>query len=448
MRIIAFDHFYSQDLDALEDALGSRDELVRIPYRRWHRMAEKCFPREAFSGLERAFLPDLDSAWAKYRRLVAQEVKWLCRSHQPELLLLPSDSFFYVRPFITEFRSRGVSTFVMQKETTISPMVMEEHSLQVGAHVPFMSDFMTVCSERHRQFWIRAGTDPSLIAVTGQPRFDVYARPSSNRDGSRKRLLYLSYDDSAYLPTDVGVAFDGSWRDLRLQTERAISELSADWAVTVKVHPQQARAETALGSRVIHANRYADTRDLIRECDVVVGFQTTAIYEAAVCGKPVIYPAWGDTFDRVKSTLNSFETIPGLVLWARSSQELSDYLRQAPSELPRASEAARAEALIHLGPVDGRASERTLEYMRKYASGGVRPNLDVIQLIRNSVRSGGWPVSRLVGVALRKLRPDLSTKFDRAAREYRGIFTEVVASVRKHPSKVVARRSALDGDRG
>jgi hypothetical protein len=52
---------------------------------------------------------------------------------------------------------------VVQKETTISPDTMEDHSLIVGEFAPFVSDYMTVCSERHREFWLRAGVDGGRV---------------------------------------------------------------------------------------------------------------------------------------------------------------------------------------------------------------------------------------------------------------------------------------------
>lgn len=431
MKILAFDHFFGQDLDALEGALGPHDVLVKVPYRRWHRLAHRFFPPVAFSGLERAYHDDLDSAWVDYRLRVAREVNWLCRAHRPDLLLLPSDSFFYVRPFIEEFRRNGVPTFVMQKETTISPMVMEEHSVQVGRLVPFMSDFMTVCSERHREFWLRAGTDPGKVAVTGQPRFDVYADKRVRLEKRPKSILFLSYDDSAYLPSDIGVEFDGSWRELRLETEQVISEFAREWNVVVKEHPQQGVAETNLDSRVVRADRYADTRDLIRGCDVVIGFQTTAIYEAAVCGKPVIYPAWGRTFERVRSTLNPFENVPGLVHWVQNANELRETLRLASGGLPVASDAARRESEVHLGPVDGKASERTIEYMRKIAHAGDVPGIDVVMLLCSTLKATTGPLAKCAELLLRVARPELSRRLGRVASENLGVFREVLLTLRR-----------------
>jgi hypothetical protein len=367
MRFLAFDHFFWQDLDEIEANLGRDDSLVRISYLRWHRVARSFFPDSAFHGIENAFSVDLDDAWNRYRNWVDKEVHWIIAAYQPNLFIVPSDSFFYLRPIIESFKKLDLKTYVLQKETTISPLVMEEHSQIIGRFVPFMSDHMSVCSHRHKEFWLKASTEPSLITVTGQPRFDFYARPRIElKSKPLKKLLYLSYDDSAYLPSDLGHGFTDSWLTQRQETECVISEMSLQWDVTVKTHPQQENAENWLGSNVIHADRFTDTRHLIAEADVLVGFQTTAIYEGALAGKPVIYAAWGEIFEANKSTLIRFDLSPGLVNHAKSPKELKEMLENPEGLLKVASEGGLEVAVTELGPVDGNASQRVIQIMRQF----------------------------------------------------------------------------------
>ena len=366
MRVLAVDHFFDQDLDALEAGLSPSDSLVRISYQRFHRLATDAFPATAFVGVRAAFVPGLESAWVRYRKSVSVEVRTLAAAHRPDVLVIPSDSIFYLRPVMDEFRSLGVSIFVLQKETTISPMTMEKHSVEIGEYLPFSGDKMTVCSVRHREFWLRAGADPARVHVTGQPRFDVYAQASSKRrDGGKPRLLYLSFDDVAYLPADMGIESDLTWRDLRQQVETEIASMSDVWDVTVKIHPQQTPAGDCLGPNARHADRLADTRALILDADVVLAFQTTAIFEAAVAGRPVIYPAWGKVYDEERGALTPFDEYPGLVITARSPIELRDLLAKSANELSLMVGDAKVTAEVHLGPVDGHATERAIALLRE-----------------------------------------------------------------------------------
>lgn len=365
MRIVAVDHFFEHDLDAIAAVLGPDDVLERLSYQRFYRLARRCFPEQAFGGVRAAMAPELDSAWSNYQAVAEREVDWLSVAYRPDLFVIPSDSIFYLRTPIERFASLGVPTFVMQKETTISPLTMESHALEIGAYVPFMSDEMSVCSERHREFWLRSGVDASRIHVTGQPRFDAYANPARTTSfDDRPVLLYLSFDDVAYLPADLGIDSDLTWADFRRQVEEVIASMSDRWNVVVKIHPQQTKAEDWLGSRVARVERLADTRRLIMDADVVVGFQTTAIFEAAIAGRPAIYPAWGNVYEQVRSALIPFDEMSELVLLARSQEELSEILSTSSVELDARTVAARAIAEEHLGPVDGHASERTLALMR------------------------------------------------------------------------------------
>jgi len=371
VNILVFDHFFWQDLDELSRLIEPENEMVRISYQRWHRQAHRYFPVEAFDGIANAYSHELSKNWRAYRKWVEQETAWLINAYQPNLFVTPSDSFFYLRPFIASLKSFGVNTFVLQKETTISPMVMEVHSREIGRFVPFMSDFMTVCSERHKQFWLKAGTNPDLISVTGQPRFDIYKRdvvegPSKVRRVTK--ILYLSYDDSAYLPSDLGSDFDGSWTQQRQETEKVLSEISLDAEVTVKKHPQQSLAEDWTGTNVRHANRLADTRLLIVEADVVVGFQTTALYEAVVAGKPTIYAAWGEVFENNKESLIRFDLASELVTHAKSPEQLRELLSKRTEDLPKASEVGLRLVFEELGPIDGKATERTWDLMQEFCS--------------------------------------------------------------------------------
>jgi hypothetical protein len=292
-------------------------------------------------------------------------------AYKPSLFVTPSDVFFYLRPFITAFKEFGLKTFVLQKETTISPLVMDVHSVEIGKYVPFMSDFMTVCSERHKEFWLRAGAKSDLIAVTGQPRFDIYKRDiveGLSKAVTATKILYLSYDDSAYLPSDLGSDFDGSWKKQRQETEMVLTDISLDSEITVKKHPQQSLAGDWLGPNVRRADRFADTRKLIVEADVVVGFQTTALYEAAVAGKPTIYAAWGEVFEENKESLIRFDLAGELVTHALSSDHLRELLSQRTEDLPKASEVGLRVVYDELGPIDGMATERSWNLMKEFCS--------------------------------------------------------------------------------
>jgi hypothetical protein len=373
MRTLALDHFFRQDLEAIRIALQPGDTLDVIPYQALRRMAVRVFPAAAFTGVERAFAPDMAESWRRYEPIVDRFADWVVAAYRPNVFVVPSDVFFYLRPMITRLRGLGIPTVVVQKETTISPMVMEVHATEVGRSVPFMSDLMTVCSDRHRDFWLRSGAPPEKIRVTGQPRFDGYrSAPPSSRAGALPRLLYLSYDDVAYLPADLGGAADGStWRQLRRETEEVLAAASADWHITAKRHPSQPASDDWLGKGVDRAAQDADTPTLILDSDVVVGFQTTALLEAALAGRRVLYAAWGETYEASRELLIPYDSYAGAVSHVRSPDELGELLRGEVTSIPRPTSAGIKTIEAHLGPTDGLASQRVVSLLRSSASSSV-----------------------------------------------------------------------------
>ena len=371
IRALVVDHFFDQDIDQLRRHLPPSSSLAVIPYQRWAIPARLCFPPSAFNGLEAAYSSKLHLRWKILHAIARRQVSWLCRCYRPSVLILPTDSIFYFRPYIHEFRKFGVPIFVLQKETTISPITMELHSNEVREWVPPIFDFTTVCSERQREFWERAGAQPELIEITGQPRFDFYSQPHSPVSGSRKpKLLYLSFDDIAYLPDDLGFSSGHSWSDLRRAVETTIEGFADRFEINVKHHPQQVAKDYIRQSHVTVASRESDTRQLILDADLVVGFQTTALFEAAIAGKPTIYVGWGETFEEFRSGLVPYEKLGGTIRGASSEEMFRHFLE---TFLDRGSfgdsSSGGDESLLdrYIGPRDGGSSSRVWNTVARYS---------------------------------------------------------------------------------
>lgn len=380
IRILALDHLSAQDRDALIERGGAEFAWRVIPYRRLRDAANRIFPAEVQGELAQFVRPDLEPQRRTYARWLRGEVRRLYREWPYDVVLLPSDTFYYVRGLPDACHELGVPVVVSQKETTITDPTIDVFARDVGAHSPFVSDRMAVCSERHKTFWVVAGADPDLIEVTGQPRFDFYAHPphrptwsSVGLQAHPRNLLFLSFEQDAYLLEDGDRA--SGWHDLRSETEKCLFDAVRDgWRVVVKLHPLQdeERERRALeerapgfGTDVVLAPSSADTRRLIALADAIVGFQTTALYEAMLAGKPVAYTAWGAPYERARADLIPFGERPDLLDVIHGPDELARWLRE-PS-LPDDAVAPRRLEFVEamLGPIDGRACERTLAMIRR-----------------------------------------------------------------------------------
>jgi hypothetical protein len=366
LRVLALDHYFDQDLRALE--AHPRLHVRRFPYQRLRGPALRMLGAGVATQLDTFNRPELDPRRRRYAAWLADELRRLYLEQAFDVIVLPSDTFFYVRSLPDAAHALGIPVVVVQKETTVATGTMQVHSANIGAAAPFIADFMTVCSERHREFWLRAGADRSLIEVTGQPRFDIYAGQGRRQPSSRRRVLFLSYALDAYVPRVGDRPRPATWRQLRDETERVLlnATRSGSCEVLVKCHPQQdQRAEEA---RLAHragpswrrglsvARVDADTRRLILAADVVVGFQTTALYESVAARKHVIYAAWGDEYDRFRKRLIPFEAAPEACLRrASSAEDLATLLEDSQATPDTACAAWYEQALGH---IDGGATER------------------------------------------------------------------------------------------
>ncbi len=401
MRALILDHYFIHDLSALENAKGKEDRFLVMRYSYLRDRFLDFFPSEVlgseFSLYSSSVYRVAREGWSAWSQ---REALALMRLWRPDLFVLPSDTFPYVRDLVRAFQKLNVPTVVVQKETTIAPDTMENHSRAIGRYFPFISDHMTVCSDHHRQFWLYAGADPSRVSVTGQPRFDLYAysRAKCNAD-LPVTILFFSFMTDAYVPakeTDRHV-----WKELLCEIERALvrSAIKAGVHVIVKPHPQQPPEQIQecrerlialdpLGEYWSLVDGELDARQLICDAKAVVGFQTTALMESCLAGKPTFYCCWGAAHKALASGLIPYEDGGDAIQVLRSGEELernlARVLAQASDKEPLA-----VPALVGtmLGPCDGQASDRVLELWREKIEEG---RLLANQSRGQSVGFEGW----------------------------------------------------------
>ena len=139
------DHFSDQDLRALEADPRLLD-IRRFPYQRFRQPAIRIMGRPVARGLHAYNDPQIAAARMRYASWLRREVESLYLERAFDVILLPSDTFFYARSLPAAAHALGIPVFVMQKETTISVHTMEEHSQEMRVEAPFVADWMTVCS--------------------------------------------------------------------------------------------------------------------------------------------------------------------------------------------------------------------------------------------------------------------------------------------------------------
>jgi hypothetical protein len=399
MRFLLLEHYSSQDVQELR-RVAHGIELETIPYEHLRSEALRILPAEVASGLAAFARDELAGARRRYAAVLREMLEDRFSVRPFDAIIVPSDTFFYVRAMPQIAHALGVPFLVAQKETTISEYALREHAEQIRRFAPPCADRMTVCSERHKRFWLNAGGVAERILVTGQPRLDFYSRqlqwvdggaPARRRargerrhdateataGGEERTVLFLSYALDAYYPGEGSGA--PVWADLHRHTERGLHELAErGWRVLVKPHPQQPlevlrawrrEAGGLWGGRISLVDPQADVRPLIAAADAVVGFQSTAMLEAMLAGRPVVYTGWDPLAASLEEQLIPFQRWREEIAVVEDPANLAETVEAAAGERSSASVSSRRREIAesYLGPLDGRAAERTVAALREEA---------------------------------------------------------------------------------
>lgn len=378
MKALIFDHHFAQDIEALVQASEDGDVIRIISAETFASVARDVFSPEVFgSDLSRYHAPEFARERVAYRERARQIAFDLYLTFPFDVFVVPSDTFFYIRDVIEAVRELGIPTVAVQKESGVSAKSLEHHSADMRRWFPFCGDAMTVCSEKSKEFWVAAGASPDDVSVVGQPRFDVYRTGGVAADlvaigvqvaPDRPVLLFLSYDLDAYAEERAVGTAHRPWERLHRETEEVLVAVAHAglYTVLIKPHPQQNAAQLSdLTERLSSVpNTYVlppdlDIRSLLLASDVVVGFQTTAVAEAMIAGKRVVYTFWTADAEREKALLLPFHDMGDAIDVAGSPQDLHDRLA-APAVAPSDATMAKRQEYCepYLGLVDGFASRR------------------------------------------------------------------------------------------
>ena len=385
-RILIINHHFNQDIDALQFSIGDSFELKVISADMFSVPARKHFPPEFFSGdLSEYHKEQYDESrkqWANIARKILYDIYML---YSFDAIVSPSDTFYYIRDVIQASREMGIPFVVLQKEHYMSPKSLSEHSMLIKQYVPFISDYMTVCSRMSKHFWELAGTPPKQIAVIGQPRFDFYKQPERwlnwldlglSLNNNLPTILFFSYDLGAYFE-EFMITGTKPWLQLREETENILFDYVKKGKINliIKPHPQQdpndieyvknrviQSCDNLYGKRILLLEGSFDTRQLIVNADIVVSFQTTALLEAIAVNKKVIYTFWTEKVKEVEPLLLPYHKYPEFIDCAFDSNSFREILDKHTINYKTENSLATVKQNklidLYLGPIDGFSSKR------------------------------------------------------------------------------------------
>ena len=393
MNVLVINHHFQYDLEALLEANRGKHNVKEVSPFYFYESSKRDLPVQIFyrDGLKEYSLPQYEGHRVKWRKRLARALAELYYIFPFDVIVSPHYVYFYIYDLPEVARQLGIPLIICQKETTRSRFFIEKEALVARKYFPFKANLMTVCGPDQVKFSLACGVPREELIATGQPRFDFYCRPErwlpKNKLGlpeanGKPTILFLTYyldcavtNTASYYRTDL-------WKEIRDQTEDVLVPLAIDsgFNLVIKPHPQHSptdlermkdRIRTMSGSSwgrsICFLDGACDLRHVMVHADIVVGFQTTALLEAMVTGKNVIYTFWTDTVLSLQDEILPYHTYEPMLQIARSPLELSTMIQNAPQALDVSILDARKSAFeSHLGPLDGRASERFWNVVENY----------------------------------------------------------------------------------
>jgi CDP-glycerol glycerophosphotransferase len=174
------------------------------------------------------------------------------------------------------------------------------------------------------------------ILESGYPRNDALHRPGqAERSAAIRRRLGLPAGKRVvlYVPTwrdDAAAEIGGRYRfDPKLDLDAAAAALGDDHVLLIRLHTQVKNTlpDTAAGGFAINVTRYPDITDLYLISDVLITDYSSAMFDFAGTGRPMLFFTYDlDSYrDKLRGFYFDFEaTAPGPLL--RTSAEVIDAL--------------------------------------------------------------------------------------------------------------------------
>ncbi len=391
-------------LDDVKESFLDADDFEVI---RWPSFALKAFATAMLSPeLDHNFYlsddPKIEATKTAYRQFLAKVWQKYNATMPVDVVLTGNFAYFPEREFATVLEEAGTPFIALHKENVRPPRRVEEYwfTLYKERRGKFTGRRICVYNEIERDLEISSGVmKPDGIVVTGMPRLDRLHRWRQENAGkaigrARPMVLFFAFSRqdkltaihrkaTAGLPGNME-PMEGEWGKLSWGrfcegSHKAMIDLARsrpDIDVVFKLKGQT-RAKTDITEMMdgfqkpLPANlsviSTGDPLELIAQCRVAAGFNTTALLEGLAAGKPVIVPRFEEALDPEMQDL--IIDLGGAVEYASSPAEFVEMVLgyiDEPNEIASELSAESRRILRYwVGNDDGHAGGRVLEVVRE-----------------------------------------------------------------------------------
>ncbi len=204
----------------------------------------------------------------------------------------------------------------------------------VGTSIVFQNTVMKGVYDKY------SGVNPDLIHALGATRMDQYIRDIGSKKNTlnNNRITLFTFPSSnSILPENLD---DYGWHELHDEVHNSFVELAKENTEVEFVikHKGVAWSETELllqnigafniPNLKIYGELDYDTHKLILESDVITGFCSTALLEAAIAKKPIVFPLFAEADSDRYSELVCFSDSLGMFDTVKSKEEYKKMLIQ------------------------------------------------------------------------------------------------------------------------
>lgn len=325
--ILAVNHFFDQDLQALANS-NTEYNLINLEATGINKGSRFYFSQEIME-LRKSYDSEPEENRALWRKECQLMFDLLWERFHPDLLVVPSDCYIFIREFIHVAHERGVPTVMIDKEGAISPSCIVAYADKLRECVPPISDHIYVWSDRQKRYWNRAGISNDRITILGQPRSDLFFTDKRNDLAQyfpkpQPLITLFSYMDDVNIFPDVfpELADRGlSWQTMKTQTHDELIRLATkykNYNFVIKTHPQQPDfhelKEKYQSDNLVVIGGPTVANELIQRSELIIAFQTTALIESMFMNKPSIYTCWDNNYDQLIPHCLPFHDAKGIVI--------------------------------------------------------------------------------------------------------------------------------------
>ena len=290
---------------------------------------------------------DVYEKYKRERKLYLEESTYIAKLLKEYLssstIILPKYNDDYTLELVQSFHDSGWVTIVYDREGTVTKRRLD-HIPQIISRQASTCDYILTYNETHKNFFEKVFSLSSInspeIIVMGNPASDEWFHDTGfdisntkKQKSGEKKILFFAFGEFSYVyDTEYLRGKNEVWRSLLQDIHDVFTDYLTEnpkHCLWYKRGPKGNRdywpgSEKLLGianACLIPSN--ANSNQLIKDCDVVVAFQTTALIDAMHTDKVIIYCAWGDIYEELKNDLIDFEAYAqaGAILHARTPDE-------------------------------------------------------------------------------------------------------------------------------